>query len=729
MLGAPFVFWLRSRLASSVLSWFCSSAKYRAAAGLALAISLAAVASSAASANSLVGDWSFDEEAGTVAADLSGHENTGEVLNGAERVAGKFSYALFFDGLDDYVVVPHSESLDIENELTVSAWVHNRTPQNGLLTDAEYRIIAAKGWAGAADGSWTLAFDKKKNEFSFFARKSSNDGFGRVSLSAANLSDDWHLITAVLNNGELSLYVDGTLAAGPVALGTDGINRNAAAVWIGAVDPASASAVFPWFGEIDEFQIYNRALSDAEISALYEGMAAQETFDFVLSSAGDVAVYRGTVAITSVHAARLYGEPGNIAFEVTGLPEGAKARLSSKKCKPDCTAIVKIKTRRSTPVGNYPIVITAKNADKEAGGAMAASASRSTAFNLAVTAPTVETPLITPNGGVYAGPVSVRLQTGTSGAAIHYTTDGTTPTQSSPRYKKPFTISGPGVVKAKAFKKDYNPSAEATAVFTAAEAFDFSFSNSGDRSVSAGGSVENVVTAALVSGAAQIVGFSVSGLPAEASASFSSSGCSPTCSSTLTIGTSSSTPAGSYTITVAATGGGVTRTTSFGLTVSLPTVATPTISPNGGSYTGSVSVTLQSATAGASIYYTTDGSTPTQSSALYTGAIALTGSALVKAKAFKSGYNPSGEASATFTITPSKLTLSWQDNSSNEDNFRIERKAGSAGTYVSVATVAANVKTYVDGDVVSGNTYCYRVQAVNAAGASGYSNEGCAVAP
>src|SRR5262249_31721505 len=76
------------------------------------------------------------------------------------------------------------------------------------------------------------------------------------------------------------------------------------------------------------------------------------------------------------------------------------------------------------------------------------------------------------------------------------------------------------------------------------------------------------------------------------------------------------------------------------------TVATPTISPNGGSYTGSASVTMQTATSGASIYYTTDGSSPTPLSTLYTGAITLTTSATVRARAFKSGYISSAESSA-----------------------------------------------------------------------------------
>jgi hypothetical protein len=84
----------------------------------------------------------------------------------------------------------------------------------------------------------------------------------------------------------------------------------------------------------------------------------------------------------------------------------------------------------------------------------------------------------------------------------------------------------------------------------------------------------------------------------------------------------------------------------------LPTVATPMISPSGGNYINSVLMTLQTATAGALIYYTNDGSTPTASSMLYSGAITLTSGAVIKAIAFKSGYNPSSEANATFTIVP-----------------------------------------------------------------------------
>lgn len=78
-------------------------------------------------------------------------------------------------------------------------------------------------------------------------------------------------------------------------------------------------------------------------------------------------------------------------------------------------------------------------------------------------------------------------------------------------------------------------------------------------------------------------------------------------------------------------------------------VKTPVISPAGGSYSGSVSVTITCASPDAEIYYTTDGSTPRRSSALYTGAFSVTAPATVKAIAIKDGFTDSAEASETYT--------------------------------------------------------------------------------
>jgi hypothetical protein len=84
----------------------------------------------------------------------------------------------------------------------------------------------------------------------------------------------------------------------------------------------------------------------------------------------------------------------------------------------------------------------------------------------------------------------------------------------------------------------------------------------------------------------------------------------------------------------------------------LPTVATPTISPDGGTFRKKVKVTLRDATAGAKIYFTINGADPTNFSRLYKKPFKIKGLGTynVKAKAIRPGYNDSAVATATFTI-------------------------------------------------------------------------------
>ena len=85
-------------------------------------------------------------------------------------------------------------------------------------------------------------------------------------------------------------------------------------------------------------------------------------------------------------------------------------------------------------------------------------------------------------------------------------------------------------------------------------------------------------------------------------------------------------------------------------TINLPIVAEPTFSPAGGTYTSVQSVTLSSATAGASIRYTTDGSTPNSSSTVYSDPINVTESKTIKAYATKYGMADSSISQSIYTI-------------------------------------------------------------------------------
>ena len=74
--------------------------------------------------SSLVGHWSFDEGVSNVAGDNSGNNNSGTLFNNpAWSSAGVVNDALCFDGIDDYVSISGSTSLDFTDELTIATWV------------------------------------------------------------------------------------------------------------------------------------------------------------------------------------------------------------------------------------------------------------------------------------------------------------------------------------------------------------------------------------------------------------------------------------------------------------------------------------------------------------------------------------------------------------------------------------------------------------------------------
>lgn len=88
------------------------------------------------------------------------------------------------------------------------------------------------------------------------------------------------------------------------------------------------------------------------------------------------------------------------------------------------------------------------------------------------------------------------------------------------------------------------------------------------------------------------------------------------------------------------------------ITSSTPTVATPTFNPAAGTYTSAQNVTISTTTADASIYYTTNGDEPTESSTPYTAPVSVAVSTTLKAKAYKAGMDPSATATAAYTINP-----------------------------------------------------------------------------
>jgi len=78
---------------------------------------------------------------------------------------------------------------------------------------------------------------------------------------------------------------------------------------------------------------------------------------------------------------------------------------------------------------------------------------------------------------------------------------------------------------------------------------------------------------------------------------------------------------------------------------------------------------------------------------------------------------------------PGQVNVSWQDNSTNESGFHLERRVSVVGTWGALAEVGSNVVSYADTNVVAGGRYDYQVRAWNGAGSSAYSAPATGTAP
>ncbi len=104
----------------------------------------------------LVGHWPLNEGTGTTTADVSGNGHAGTLMGDPQWVPGVFESALDFNGASDYVEIPHTVRLDIENQITIAAWikVHSFLDWAGVLArDAAPDRGTAYGMQVWGDGS------------------------------------------------------------------------------------------------------------------------------------------------------------------------------------------------------------------------------------------------------------------------------------------------------------------------------------------------------------------------------------------------------------------------------------------------------------------------------------------------------------------------------------------------------------------------------------------------
>lgn len=139
------------------------------------------------------------------------------------------------------------------------------------------------------------------------------------------------------------------------------------------------------------------------------------------------------------------------------------------------------------------------------------------------------------------------------------------------------------------------------------------------------------------------------------------------------------------------------------------TAEIPTFSPVPGFYTSPISVSIASGTAGASIYYTTDGTTPTTSSTLYTAPIPLSQSTTLKAVATAAGYQNSPTVIATYSFPETVSNLAAfkaQTSAPTNQPFLIDNDVTyvfGQGQYTYVKDASAGLLIYGNGITTSYN--------------------------
>lgn len=283
-----------------------------------------------------------------------------------------------------------------------------------------------------------------------------------------------------------------------------------------------------------------------------------------------------------------------------------------------------------------PFTLKASATVKAVASAAGYTSSDVTAVAYSIVPNQAASPTFTPVPGPYTGAQTITVLDATQGSSIYYTLDGTTPTTSSTLYSGPITVSTSETISAIAVASGFGNSAVTSGAYTihAPQAATPTFS----PGPGAYTGTQTITIADATTGAGIY---------------YTLDGTIPTTASTLYTGPI----ALSSSETVSAIAGGTAYTSSpvasAVYSISVPVASSPVFSPEAGTYTGAQSVTITDAIPNATIYYTTDGSTPTTSSQAYTGPITVTSSETLSAVATAKGYTSSPPFRATYGIASS----------------------------------------------------------------------------
>ena len=258
-----------------------------------------------------MGYWPLDATSGTVAVDATGNGNNGTVVGATWNPNGEVNGCLSFNGTNNYVQISNT----ISNDFSIVFWV--KTTQSGGtgqwwqgdgLVDGDHAGVAND--FGTALSGAKFAFGVGNPDTTIVSGSSVNDGA-------------WHecVATRVQSTGALNLYVDGNLQA----TGTGNTKSLTASAFLRFGEILSGGGFFN--GSLDEIKIYNRALGNNEVSALFYNGAVPSTVPAIIQAPAPESVFVGSSASFSVQALG-----GNLSYQwsvgATPIPGATNALLT-----------------------------------------------------------------------------------------------------------------------------------------------------------------------------------------------------------------------------------------------------------------------------------------------------------------------------------------------------------------------------------------------------------------
>jgi len=211
-----------------------------------IALTITAAPAPADTTTGLAARWKMTEGSGAYAYDSTGNGNTATLYNSPYWWTTTYGMALWFNG-PAYGSVAENPSLEMTNQLTVSFWLDPNANQN-----LDPRVIAK-----------LYDWDVKLSGSSRYPQFSSGQQYAMLNYSLP--LNTWHHIVFTFNSGVVQGYVDGA----PVAFlantftGSGTLPQWAYGLFIGT-DQTNYL-----IGSLDDVRVYNRALSAADVAALY----------------------------------------------------------------------------------------------------------------------------------------------------------------------------------------------------------------------------------------------------------------------------------------------------------------------------------------------------------------------------------------------------------------------------------------------------------------------------